>query len=146
MLYSEEKMTYYYDGLKELWNIFSHVFSMNKKILIIDDDPAIVDALQIMLEDEGYLVSSFFDIKIVKRVREYIPDLILLDIWMAGLDGRDIAKELKNIPETKSIPIIMISASWDIMKSAIESGADDFLAKPFEIDDLLSKVATYVMR
>jgi DNA-binding response OmpR family regulator len=59
---------------------------------------------------------------------------------MSGSDGRDICRELKHRLDTRAIPIIMISASRDIERSAYEAGADDFLAKPFEIDDLLGKI------
>jgi CheY-like chemotaxis protein len=59
---------------------------------------------------------------------------------MSGEDGRDICKKLKQDPLTKNIPVIMISASRDIKESAMEAGADDFLAKPFEMDDLLKKI------
>jgi DNA-binding response OmpR family regulator len=59
---------------------------------------------------------------------------------MSGFDGRDICRELKQRKNTRGIPIIMISASRDIERSAYEAGADDFLAKPFEIDDLLGKI------
>lgn len=119
---------------------------MKKTILIADDDPAIVDALQIMLEDEGYTAIPSLDGETINRVKTFTPDLILLDIWMSGQDGREIAKVLKTHPRTKSIPIIMISASRDITESAFESGADDFIAKPFEMEYLLSKVAQYVTR
>jgi CheY-like chemotaxis protein len=73
-----------------------------------------------------------------------LPDLLLLDIWMSGIDGRDICKELKQKENTKKIPIVLISASREIERSALEAGADDFLAKPFEIDDLLEKIEKHL--
>jgi DNA-binding response OmpR family regulator len=63
---------------------------------------------------------------------------------MSGQDGRDIAKYFKGNKTTSKIPIIMVSASKDIEKSAKEAGADDFLAKPFEMDELLTKITKYV--
>jgi CheY-like chemotaxis protein len=115
-----------------------------KKILIADDDPAIVDALSMLLEDEGYAIASSSDGETINKICEVMPDLILLDIWMSGEDGREIARHLKNQSNTKEIPIVMISASKDIDKSARDSGADDFLAKPFEIDELLTVVRKYI--
>jgi len=111
-----------------------------KKIMIADDDPGIVDAIEMLLEFEGYEVTSTVDGSTVLDMKENLPDLLLLDIWMSGEDGRDICKKLKQEPLTKNIPIIMVSASRDIKESAMEAGADDFLAKPFEMNDLLKKI------
>jgi len=108
--------------------------------MIADDDPGIVDAIEMLLEFEGYEVSSTVDGSTVLDMKHDLPDLLLLDIWMSGEDGRDICKKLKQEPLTKNIPVIMISASRDIKESAMEAGADDFLAKPFEMDDLLKKI------
>ena len=108
--------------------------------MIADDDPGIVDAIEMLLEFEGYEVSSTVDGTTVLDMKHDLPDLLLLDIWMSGEDGRDICKKLKQEPLTKNIPVIMISASRDIKESAMEAGADDFLAKPFEMDDLLKKI------
>ena len=112
----------------------------SKKIMIADDDPGIVDAIEMLLEFEGYQVSSTIDGSTVLDMKHELPDLLLLDIWMSGEDGRDICKKLKQEDATKDIPVIMISASKDIKESAMAAGADDFLAKPFEMNELLSKI------
>jgi DNA-binding response OmpR family regulator len=114
-----------------------------KKIMIADDDPGIVDAIEMLLEFEGYKVTSTVDGATVLDMKEDLPDLLLLDIWMSGEDGRDICKKLKQIASTKNIPVIMISASRDIKESAMAAGADDFLAKPFEMNDLLQKIRNF---
>lgn len=111
-----------------------------KKIMIADDDPGIVDAVEMLLEFEGYKVSSTIDGSTVLDMKTELPDLLLLDIWMSGEDGRDICKKLKQTELTKNIPVIMVSASRDIKESALEAGADDFLAKPFEMNELLGKI------
>ena len=108
--------------------------------MIADDDPGIVDAIEMLLEFEGYQVSSTIDGSTVLDMKHELPDLLLLDIWMSGEDGRDICKKLKQEDATKDIPVIMISASKDIRESAMAAGADDFLAKPFEMNELLSKI------
>jgi len=113
-----------------------------KRIMIADDDPGIVDAVEMLLEFEGYKVTSTVDGSTVLDMKAELPDLLLLDIWMSGEDGRDICKKLKASDVTKNIPVIMISASRDIKESAMKSGADDFLAKPFEMDELLKKIET----
>lgn len=117
-----------------------------KKIMIADDDPGIVDAIEMLLEFEGYNVSSTVDGSTVLDMRDELPDLLLLDIWMSGDDGRDICRKLKSIPATKNIPVIMISASRDIEQSARDAGADDFIAKPFEMNALLQKVESLLQR
>ena len=111
------------------------------KILIADDDAAIVDALGYMLEDEGYAVVKVTNTDILASAKRELPDLVLLDIWMSGRDGRIICRALKQHPSTSHIPILMVSAHHDGPAIAREAGADGFVAKPFEIDDLLAKVA-----
>ena len=119
---------------------------MSKKILIADDDPGILDAVGIMLEFEGFEVKCTpnCDTLLNMESESEFPDLVLLDIWMSGTDGRDVCRHLKQKEDTRKIPIVMISASKDIEDSAMEAGADDFLAKPFEMDDLLEKIGRYI--
>lgn len=116
---------------------------MSKKILIADDDPAIVDSIKMMLELEGYEVKTTTNGETVYKMEKEYPDLLLLDIWMSGQDGREICKFLKKEPHTKRIPIIMVSASRDVKEVAKEAGADDFLEKPFEREELLKKIANF---
>lgn len=111
-----------------------------KKILIADDDEGIVDAITMILEVMGYDVEFTYDGGSVIDAVKNKPDLIMLDIWMSGHDGRDICKLLKNDPQYKNIPVLMISASRDIRQSALDAGANDFMEKPFEMDSLLDKV------
>lgn len=117
---------------------------MTKKILIADDDPSIVDSLKMLLELEGYEVKTTTNGETIYKMEKEYPDLLLLDIWMSGQDGREICKYLKREPHTKNIPVIMISASRDVKQSAIDSGADDFIEKPFEQEELLKKIILYI--
>lgn len=114
--------------------------SNNKKILVADDDPAIVEALQLMLELHNYEVATTVDGKVLSMMKSFNPDLVLLDIWMSGVDGRDICRKIKSNDDLKEIPVIMISASRDVIQSSKDAGAEDFLAKPFEMDELVGKV------
>lgn len=115
-----------------------------KRIMIADDDPGIVDAVEMLLEFEGYEVSSTVNGSTVLDMKDELPDLLLLDIWMSGTDGRDICKQLKQNDKLKDIPVIMVSASRDIERSAMNAGANDFLAKPFEMNDLLQKIENLI--
>ncbi|MEJ5993098.1 response regulator [Pedobacter sp. Du54] len=110
-----------------------------KRITVADDDPGILDAVGMMLEMEGYEVNSTLNGNTI-FTQNVAPDMYILDIWMSGSDGRELCKRLKSDEKTKNIPVILISASNDLKRSAETAGADDFLAKPFEIDALLEKV------
>ncbi len=118
--------------------------SVRRKILVADDDPAILDAVKMMLEFCDYEVYTSPDGMFVPKLKDQRPQLLLLDIWMSGTDGREVCKKLKSRKETKDIPIILISASSDAEKSSKEAGANDFLAKPFEMNDLLQKIEKYI--
>lgn len=107
--------------------------------MIADDDLGIVDAVEMLLEYKGYQVRTASENTLV-RIMEELPDVLLLDIWMSGEDGLEICKTLKSQELTKDMPVLMISASKDIEHSALNAGADDFLAKPFEMTHLLDKI------
>lgn len=118
---------------------------MNKKVLIIDDDNSILDAITMILEDEGYIVESAYRAdETFNRIKTFQPDLILMDILISGLDGRVICKQLKNDTNTQNIPVIMISAHPSAEQGAASNGADGFLAKPFEAEDLLNIIAAQI--
>ena len=111
------------------------------KILVVDDDESILDAVSLILETSGYTVATTpKGQETYAQVISFKPDVIILDVLMSGSDGRDISKHLKNDPKTKDIPIIMISAHPSAKKSIVECGANDFLPKPFEADTLLEKI------
>ncbi|KKR31798.1 MAG: Response regulator receiver protein [Candidatus Gottesmanbacteria bacterium GW2011_GWC2_39_8] len=114
---------------------------MKKHIFIVDDDTAILEVLKIILEDKGYETTLVSDSEmLLASLNKKVPDLILLDIWLSGLDGQQIVRKLKKTEKVSKIPVIMISASNEGEQLAKESGADDFIAKPFEIDHLVNIV------
>ncbi|MBV9790138.1 MAG: response regulator [Chloroflexi bacterium] len=118
-----------------------------KKILVVDDDSSILEVLQMMLEEEHYLIeTTAISEEIYQRVDDFRPDLILLDVLMTGIDGRIIARTLKQQRHTRHIPIIMLSATPTVEETARNSGGDEFVAKPFEIDVLLMLIEKYVRR
>jgi CheY-like chemotaxis protein len=116
-----------------------------RKILIVEDDADIVLALTTILEDEGYVVAIDSGRHLSLHMSPAsLPDLILLDMLLSGQDGREIARRLKADPSTRHIPILMLSAYPTIEQEAKAAGADSFLAKPFELDDLLDQVSSYL--
>jgi DNA-binding response OmpR family regulator len=119
--------------------------SKENTILIADDDPSILEAMKMMLEMYDFSVETIADGSILPKLSQVKPKLLFLDICMSGVDGRDVCKAMKASEATKDIPVIMISASCDMIRAARDSGADDYLAKPFEMQDLLSKVNKYLL-
>lgn len=116
-----------------------------KNIIIVDDDLDILEAISLMLEDAGYMVRTTSKGDFIEHLgANDLPDVIILDMLLSGSDGRDIARQLKAQERTKHIPIIMLSAHPKAEQEAQLSGADDFLPKPFEMDELLEKVASFI--
>src|SRR5215467_7827625 len=100
-----------------------------KKILVVDDDPDILDALQFLLEDAGYEVKTTEKGEYAENLRDTnggLPNVIILDVLLSGKDGRLICQKLKSQQDTEHIPIIMISAHPNARQSVAAVGADDF--------------------
>ena len=121
---------------------------MAKKILVIEDDKDIRDTLVYVLEEQGYEVVSSEEAKILKSLDKIKPDLILLDNWLtewkSDANGQQISKQLKSNPATSHIPIVIISAVSNIQEIAEAGMADDYLRKPFDLNDIISIVKKYV--
>ncbi|MES2457037.1 MAG: response regulator [Bacteroidota bacterium] len=109
------------------------------KILVVDDDVDIVEVIRIILEDEGYEVSTLTSgVDVLNVISTIRPDLILLDVMLGGIDGRDICTQIKNHTVFHSIPVVMISASHNLQGLLkLPSAPNDFIAKPFDIDNLI---------
>jgi len=119
--------------------------SVKKKILIVDDDPDILAFIQAMLEEAGYVVVTTDKSENLETISvDDLPDLFLLDMLLSGRDGRRIARQLKSQERTKHIPVIIFSAHPVAKEEAKAAGADDFIAKPFEMDELLAKIGKYL--
>lgn len=119
--------------------------SKKKKLLVVDDEQDILEFLKVILEEEGYIVvTTDKDDYLEQLNNDILPDLILLDMLLSGKDGREIVKYLKMQEKTKHIPVIMFSAHPSAQEITRQAGADDFVAKPFEIDQLLNKIAQHL--
>lgn len=115
------------------------------KILVVDDD---VDILSLV---ETILSMNNFDVQAISRwediytkMDEFKPNLVLLDVMLGGADGRDICRNLHLNTKTKNIPVVLFSANPEMAKYIKECMAQDFVAKPFDISNLLKTVKTYV--
>ena len=111
-----------------------------KKIFIADDDPDILEILTLMLKSAGYETHATSNANDIFDYKNNFPDLILLDIWMSGIDGREICRQLKETDLTKNIPVVFLSANSRINEITAEYQARDYIAKPFEMDYFLGKV------
>lgn len=116
-----------------------------KKILIFDDDKTILEVIAIIFEENGYQVEiSETSHDIIEKVSSFKPDVILMDNWIPRIGGVEATKLLKNHEEFQSIPVIYVTANNDIVALAKEAQADDYVAKPFNLEDLEDKVAKYL--
>jgi two-component system alkaline phosphatase synthesis response regulator PhoP len=122
---------------------------LKEKIIIVDDEQDILDLIYYNLTKEGYQVYKVTTgEEALESSRELLPDLVLLDLMLPGLDGLEVCKILKNDPKTHNIPIIMLTAKGeetDIV-TGLELGADDYIPKPFSPRVLLARVRAVLRR
>lgn len=112
-------------------------------VLIIDDDPGIGEMLKTLLEFSDYkAVISDKPLQAKKNIQKYSADIILLDVRLSGVDGTEICAVLKQDKEISDIPVVMMSALTGVDKTCRDAGADGFISKPFEINDLLKTIET----
>jgi CheY-like chemotaxis protein len=118
----------------------------DKKILICDDDEGILEMLEMVLEDSGYtIIPERNSLNLYTLIEKEQPDLLLLDLWMPVLSGDQVLRTLKNNPDTKNMPVIVISASTEGQRIAADAGANEFVAKPFDVAKLITKVQTLLV-
>lgn len=111
------------------------------RILVVDDDTDILSVMEILLTMKGFEVEvTAKGENAVPKINSFKPDLILLDVLISGHDGRTICKQLKSNKDTRHIPVIMFSAHPGAAATIADYGADDFIAKPFDVSHLLRKV------
>ena len=115
-------------------------------ILVVDDDPEIVSLLKRGLVYEGYTVETASNgLEALTRVREREPDMVILDVMMPGIDGTEVSKRVR---AAGNVPILMLTAKGTVADkvAGLDSGADDYLVKPFAFDELLARVRALLRR
>ena len=111
------------------------------KIVIVDDSKDLLDILKYYLEEKGYEVEVASRKKdLLSIIKSFTPDLLVLDIFLQGEDGRNICKDLKTHKETENMCILMFSASPKALGNYKEYGADGFIEKPFGLDEIIEKI------
>lgn len=119
------------------------------RILLLDDEPDVTELLEYKLEQEGYRVEVLNDpLEFVAKVREFEPDLLVLDIMMPELTGFQLCRIARSDPSMKNIPIIFLSARGDADDriKGLEIGADDYISKPFHSKELLLRIGNALSR
>lgn len=115
------------------------------RVLIVDDNTDILWVVEIILKRYGFnVMSTLKGEEVLAKTKMFSPQLILLDVFLSGIDGIDVCNALKANPETKDIPIIMISAHTNFKDIKKFCRADDFIAKPFDANELVKKINLYI--
>ncbi len=118
-------------------------------VLVIDDQENIVEFIKLGLKYEGFLVEAAVDgpqgLAAAQRIN---PDLIILDIMLPGMDGLEVCRRLRANPTTKDIPILMLTAKDDVSDriTGLDTGADDYLTKPFSFEELVARIRAILRR
>ena len=117
---------------------------MKKKVLLCDNDPDIIEIVSLILSGKGFQVFICTTCEeVTSKIEEYNPDLIIMDLWIPEMGGEAATQMLKASPKYKDLPVLILSANNDIEHIAKRSGADGFVAKPFEIKELIDKINTH---
>lgn len=134
------------NSLTQKSRVITHRLPEYPRILVIDDDPEITSLLQRGLSSEGFDVTTINDgaeaLKVTSRLK---PDLLILDVMMPGMDGLELSRILR---ETSDVPILMLTARVTVADkiAGLNSGADDYLVKPFDFGELLARIRALLRR
>jgi len=126
--------------------------SDSKLVLVVDDDPDLVEAISMKLESKDYQIAKAYDgIEAWDRIQEQRPDLIILDVMMPRKNGYELCDEIKNNPKYQDITVILLTAVGSAVTSTkyshqdgMSTLADDYIAKPIDLDKLMSMVGDYL--
>lgn len=119
------------------------------RVLVVDDESDVTELLQYRLEQEGYRVATLNDpLGFVVKVREFEPDLMLLDIMMPELSGIQLCRIVRADPSMKNIPVIFLSARGEVEDriKGLEAGAEDYVSKPFNTNELMLRISKMLKR
>ncbi len=123
--------------------------ALQKKVLIVEDEQDILQLVKLYLEKEGFRTTTAVNgAEALKKVKEDKPDFIVLDLMLPELDGLEVCKRLRSVPETAMLPIIMLTAKAEESDTIIglELGADDYVAKPFSPKALVARIKALLRR
>ena len=119
--------------------------NLQHRLLVVDDDPDIGMMIKMMLEYKGFSVTVVERAEKIDAVlNENNIALIIMDMLLSGMNGTDVCKRLKADPKTSRIPLIMISAHPNAREVCLKAGADEFIAKPFDMNEILTKISMLI--
>ena len=127
----------------------SQLHPMNEFIVVVDDEPDIVDLITLHLKRAGFRADAFPDANsFLDSLEKHVPDLVLLDLMLPDIDGLEVCKLLRKREEWASIPVIMVTAKGDETDKIVglELGADDYVTKPFSTKELIARVRSVLRR
>ena len=114
---------------------------MKKNVLVIEDEPIIAEMMSILLEIDGYRVTSLADTgRARQKLHQKEVDLVMLDLGLKGENGQSMCAYIKAQDDLKHIPVILVSANSDLEQIKTDCGADDHIAKPFDLNHFMDKV------
>lgn len=120
---------------------------MKPKILVVDDEPHIVNLIKLTLGEEYEFFEAYSGMEALKVLKKHTPDMIILDLMMPNMDGYSVAQEVRKHKDTQHVPIMILSAKSQIVDKfkSINVGADDYMVKPFEPNELIRRVKMNLM-
>lgn len=136
-------------GTNEVKSRIRHFSDTRDKIMIVDDEKDMVSLLKLSFESDNYsVVEAYNGHEAIDKTHAEVPDLILLDISLPGIDGYEVCNRLRKDPVTESIPIIMLTGKDEVSDKieGLERGADDYVTKPFDLNELKARVRTVLRR
>ncbi len=134
---------------EEVANRIRNFSDTRSKILIVDDEMDTLLPLKRSLEVENYIVAGASNgLEAIEKAKTEIPDLILLDLMLPGMDGYEVCSRLKKDAFTKNIPIIMLTAKDTVRDTVkgLDTGADDYVTKPFNLNELKARIKSVIRR
>jgi DNA-binding response OmpR family regulator len=115
------------------------------RVLIVDDNYDILWVVEVILKRYGFdVMTTLKGEEVLSKTKTFSPQLILLDVFLSGIDGIDVCNTLKSTPETRDIPVIMISAHTNFKEVKKFCKADDFISKPFDANELVRKINHFI--
>lgn len=118
---------------------------MKKCIYIVEDNEDIREILEYLLTEEDYKVKSYPNVKeFWAQMKKHLPDMVVLDIMLPDGNGMDVCEKMKKESKTYAIPVMMMSANYQFMNLKEKCGAEEFISKPFDINNFVNRVKRYL--